>query len=190
MKKYLPIFAIIALVVFVAGCVDSGTTNDTAVNTTVPDIPSKTYAKNGISFKYPQSWTSAVTTNIPGTIVGLADPKSKNSNGNYNTLAIVSKDQLPSGSTVKQSFDATFEQYANNDSSFKLISERTLNINGLTAYEKVYYINVSGIKKQERSTWLEDNGTIYMILCNALPEDYDSQQTNFDLITYSFKVTG
>ena len=53
MKKYLPILAIIALVVCVAGCVDSGTTNDTTINTTVPDMPSKTYAKNGISFEYP-----------------------------------------------------------------------------------------------------------------------------------------
>jgi len=190
MKKYLPIFAIIALVVFVAGCVDSGTTNDTAVNTTVPDIPSKTYAKNGISFEYPQSWTSAVSTNIPGTIVGLADPKSINSDRNYNTLAIVSKDQLWTGNTLKESFDATFKEYTNNDSSIQLISERTLNINGLTAYEKVYYINISGVKKQERSTWLEENGTIYIILCNALPSEFDSQQTNFDLITFSFKITG
>lgn len=189
MKKYLPIMALIALVVFVAGCVDSGTTNDTAVNTTVPDMPSKTYAKNGIYFKYPVGWTTSLTTNIPNTIVGLGDPKSKTSSGNYNTLAIISKTALPSGYTLKESFDATYDSYANNDSSYKLISERTLNINGLTGYEKVYYINVSGVKKQERSTWLEDNGTIYMILCNALPEDYDSQQTNFDLITYSFKVT-
>ena len=66
MKKYLPIFAIIALVVFVAGCVDSGTTNNTtSVDTTVPDVPSKTYAKNGISFKYPQSWSNQLEIQTP-----------------------------------------------------------------------------------------------------------------------------
>lgn len=97
---------------------------------------------------------------------------------------------LWTGNTLKESFDATFKEYTNNDSSIQLISERTLNINGLTAYEKVYYINISGVKKQERSTWLEENGTIYIILCNALPSEFDSQQTNFDLITFSFKITG
>ena len=78
MKKYLPIFAIIALVVFVAGCVDSGTTNNTtSVNTTVPDVPSKTYAKNGISFKYPQSWTNQLEIQTPNVITGVGDPDSK-----------------------------------------------------------------------------------------------------------------
>ncbi|MDO8869191.1 MAG: PsbP-related protein [Methanobacteriaceae archaeon] len=189
MKKYLPILAIIAVVVAVAGCVDSGT-NDTAINTTVPDMPSKTYAKNGISFEYPVGWTKAASSNIPGTIVGYGDPESVSKDLTYNTIAIVSKQALPSGSTVKESFDATYEQYANNGTGYNLISERTLNINGVTAYEKVYNITVSGVKKEERATWFDSNGTIYMVLCNALPKDFDSQQTNFDLITYSFKVTG
>ncbi|MDP3623731.1 MAG: PsbP-related protein [Methanobacteriaceae archaeon] len=188
MKKYLPILAIIALVVAVAGCVDSGT-NDTTINTTVPDMPSKTYAKNGISFEYPVGWTKAASSNIPGTIVGYGDPESVSKDLTYNTIAIVSKQALPSGSTVKESFDATYEQYVNNGTGYNLISERTLNINGVTAYEKVYNITVSGVKKEERATWFDANGTIYMVLCNALPKDFDSQQTNFDLITFSFKVT-
>ncbi len=189
MKKYFSILAIIALVVFVAGCVDSGTTNNTTtINTTVPDIPSKTYAKNGISFKYPQSWTNNLQSSTPNTITTVGDPDSQESSGNVNTLAVIQKTSLPSGQTLKDTYDATYNNYEN-DSSYQLVSERTFTLDGTTAYENIHKIDVSGTTKQERATWLENNGTIYVILCGALPSDFDSQQTNFDLITYSFKVT-
>ena len=189
MKKYLPIFAIIALVVFVAGCVDSGTTNDTtSVDTTVPDVPSKTYAKNGISFKYPQSWSNQLEIQTPNVITGVGDPDSKDSSGNINTLAVIQSTPVPSGQTLKETYDATYASYEN-DSSFQLVSETTFTLDGTTAYENIHKIDVSGTVKQERATWLEKNGTIYVILCGALPSEFDSQQTNFDLITFSFQVT-
>lgn len=192
MKKYLPIVAIIALVVFAAGCVDSGTnnqtSNDTSVDTSVPNIPSTTYAKNNISFKYPESWTNKITSSTPNTVTAVGDPDSQESDGNINTLAIIQKTDLPSGQTLKQTYDATYNNYAN-ESSFQEVSERTLNINGLTAYENIHKVDVSGVQKQERATWFEKDGTIYVVLCGALPSDFESQQTNFDLITFSFKVT-
>jgi PBP1b-binding outer membrane lipoprotein LpoB len=192
MKKYLPIVAIIALVVFAAGCVDSGTnnqtSNDTSVDTSVPNIPSTTYAKNNISFKYPESWTDKLTSSAPNAVTVVGDPDSQESDGNINTLAVIQKIDLPSGKTLKQIYDATYNNIAN-DSSFQEVSERTLNINGLTAYENIYKLDVSGVQKQERATWFEKDGTIYLITGGTLPSDFESQQTNFDLIMFSFKVT-
>ncbi|PKL66849.1 MAG: hypothetical protein CVV28_08870 [Methanobacteriales archaeon HGW-Methanobacteriales-1] len=181
--------AIIALVVFVAGCVDSGTTNNTTSNITVPDIPSKTYAKDGISFKYPESWTkSNVVSKTTNTLAIVADPDSADSSGNYNTLAAIQTVALPSNMTLKEAYDSIYSNYEN-DSSYVIVSQRVFTIDGTTAYENIHKIKVNGVTKKERATWLEKNGTIYVILCGTLPSDFDSQQTNFDLITYSFKVT-
>lgn len=178
------------MVVAVAGCVDSGTNNNTTkINTTVPDIPSKTYAKDGISFKYPESWTkSNLVSQTTNTLAIVADPDSTDSSGNYNTLAVIQTVALPSNTTLKEAYNSAYSTYEN-DSSYVIVSQRVLTIDGTAAYENIHKINVDGVTKKERATWLEKNGTIYVILCGALPSDFDSQQTNFDLITFSFKVT-
>ena len=119
----------------------------------------------------------------------VADPDSLASNGkDYYTLAAIQTVALPSNITLKEAYDATYSNFEN-DSSYVIVSQRVLTINGTPAYENIHKIDVNGVTKKERATWLEKNGTIYIILCGTLPKDFDSQQTNFDLITYSFKVT-
>ena len=86
--------------------------------------------------------------------MGYGDPKSVSKDLTYNTIAIVSKQALPSGSTVKESFDATYEQYANNGTGYNLISERTLNIDGTTAYEN---------SLQNNCKWGQKRGTCDMV---------------------------
>ncbi|MCK9151473.1 PsbP-related protein [Methanobacterium alcaliphilum] len=188
MKKYLPIIVLMVAVIFASGCVDSGDTNQTSNGTNVvPDIPAKTYSQDNITFKYPESWISNLTSTTPNTIAIVGDPDSQDSSGNIDTLAVIQTIALPSGQTLKQTYDATYAGYANM-TGYELVSQRTLTIDGVTAYENIHKVEVGGVVKQERATWLEKDGQIYVILCGTLPEDFNSQQTNFDLITYSFQV--
>mgnify|MGYP000867441715 FL=1 len=175
---------VLLLAVLVSGCT---TTTDTG-NTTVPDIPYKTYSDSEISFRYPESWTSEnLTIQSPNAIAAVADPASVESSGNIVTLVIVQSIPLPAGKTLKDVYDETYRSFEQ-QSGYQLISERTLTINGVTAYENVHRINIDGVTKQERATWLEKNGKIYVILCGTSPEKFDAENRNFDLITYSFQV--
>lgn len=188
MKKYaILVIAILALVVFASGCT---TTNQTSNQTSQPTVPTKTYAANGVSFNYPESWEELKSISTPNAIVAYGDPKSVDaSTGNVNTLVIIQKVALPSGMTLKQVYDQTYAQYAASDPSFQQISDSTTTVDGTTAYVNVHKVNVSGVQKQEKAVWLEKNGNIYVILCGALPDVFNAQQANFDAIIKTFKVT-
>jgi hypothetical protein len=175
MKKYaLLIIAILALVVFASGCTDSG---------------SKTYNDNGISFNYSGSWEKLSNVLNTNAIAGVGDPNSIDKSTNMtNTLVVVQKVAMPSGYTLKQVTDATITQFEAKDSSFQKISEKTITLNGATAYEIVYKINVNGVQKQEKAVLLEQNGYLYAITGSSLPSDFESQQANFDMVINSFKV--
>lgn len=184
MKKILSILSIMVIVVLCAGCVDSG---DGDSSSNIPDIPSRTYSGDGISFQYPESWTTNLKSETPNTLAVVGDPKSQDADGNVNTLVVIQSTSLPSGQTLKETYDATYEEAAS-DPSFVQISEKTLIIDGLEAYENIHKVDVKGIQKKERAVWLEKNGIIYVILCGALPADFNAEQTNFDLIIFSFKI--
>ncbi|MEN4017586.1 MAG: PsbP-related protein [Methanobacterium sp.] len=185
MKKYaLFVIAILALVVFASGC--TVTQNQTS---TQPTVPTKTYSGSGVSFSYPENWQELTQISSPNAVVAFGDPNSVDqSTGNVNTLVVVQKAALPAGSTLKQIYDSTYQQFAAQDSSFKTISDTTATVDGTTAYVNTHTINVDGVQKQEKAVWLEKNGNIYVILCGALPDAFEGQQANFNAIINTFKV--
>lgn len=173
MKKYaILVIAILALVVFASGCT---TTN--------------TYSEDGVSFNYPDGWQQLTDIKNTNAVAGFGDGDTLDSStGNVNTVVIIQKTAMPKGFTLKQAFDATINQIASQDSSFKKISAKKVTVNGTTAYEAVYKIKVSGVQKQERSVWFEKEGYIYAVTASSLPSDFNSEQENFDVIINSFKV--
>jgi len=174
MKKYgLLILAILAVVVFASGCTSSG---------------QNTYNSNGISFNYPGSWKEISATNVD-SVAGVGDPNSfDNSTKMENTVVVIQKIEMPSGYTLNQVVDTIITQFASQDPNFQKISENTITVNGATAYEVVYKMGSNGVQKQEKAVFLEQNGNLYDISCSALPNDFDSQQANFDMVINSFKV--
>lgn len=174
MKKYaVLVIAVLAVVVFSSGCISQG---------------NNTYNFNGISFNYSSSWQEISNIKTQDAIAGFGDPDSVDEPTNdVNTLVIVQKVPMPSGSTLKQFYDDTYTKYAQ-DSTFQTISNKTITVNGLTGYENVHKIIVDGNLKEERVVWLEKNGNAYVILCGALIGDFDSQQPNFNIVINSFKI--
>jgi hypothetical protein len=174
MKKYVVlVMAVLAVVVFSSGCTSQS---------------SNTYNFNGISFNYSSSWQEISNIKTQDALVGVGDPDSVDKPTNdVNTLVIVQKVPMPSGSTLRQFYDDTYTKYAQ-DSTFQTISDKTIKVNGLTGYENVHKIIVNGVLKEERVVWLEKNGNVYVILCGALIGDFDKNKDNFDMIINSFKV--
>ncbi|MGZ7135261.1 MAG: PsbP-related protein [Methanobacterium sp.] len=174
MMKKLGIFGIISILVLIVAMSGCSSTN--------------TYNANGISFNYPSSWQTFSTKTL-STIVAVGDPKTvDNSTGYPNTYALVQKATIPSGSSLKQVYDAVYAQYAAGLTNYKTISENTTTVDGTTAYVNIHSYDINGTPTQEEAVWIGKNSTIYVILCGALPGDFASQQSNFNMIINSFKV--
>jgi len=184
LKKYIFVIALLAIVIAASGCTDTG--NQTA-NQTTSNVPTKTYQNDQFSFEYPETW-EIVNSTTPSVVVAVGDPKSADSNGNINTLTAIQSAPLPSGSTLKDTFDATYQNFEQTETTYNLISEGSITVNGLSGYENIHTIDVNGVTKKERAVWLEKNGTIYVILCGALPADFDTANADFNVIINSFKI--
>lgn len=185
MKKYaFLVMTVLALVVFASGCIDDNTTNQSSQ----PTIPTKDYSGNGVSFSYPENWQE-LSTKGGYNLVGFVDPDSFDSSANsYNTVVAIQSVAIPSGSTLKQYYDSTYANFKAKDTSFQQISDTTTTVDGTTAYVNTHLIDVNGVQKKEKAVWFERNGNAYIILCGALPEEFDGQQKYFDAIINTFRV--
>lgn len=149
----------------------------------------KIYAQDGISFEYPLNWQQLNQVGSNDALVAFGDPDSTNrTTGNVNTIVVIQKAPMPHESKLKQVYDSNYAETAAQDSSFKTISDSLGKVNGTIAYVNIHMVKVNGVLKQEKAVWFEKNGYIYVILFGALPKDYNSQQTNFDMIIDTLKV--
>lgn len=174
MLKLKTIYPIAMLAIFLLVVLSSGCT-----------MGKKHFGNDEISFDYPGTWKCGAIVDLPGVIVGV----SKSSQVDVK----ISKQRMPSGYTLKDVYN---EARANNSQNlaqycYQPLSERTLTVDGSTAYEIIYKIGCdqTQTRQQFRSVWLEKNGFLYIIFCTVMPpEDFDKENTNFDVIVNSFHV--
>jgi hypothetical protein len=158
----------------VSGCVtDNNKNNET-----------QTYSQNNVSFNYPGEWASANPT-AANSIAAVADPNSVQS-GSPSTVVIIQKPNATAGSNLSEVYAANYATFFNN-TGYQQVSEGNITVNGSNALENVYKSN-STTPKQYRAVWLQENNTIYVILCIANESDFNNEQVNFNLIINSFKA--
>ncbi len=177
MKNY-PFFVVIillSLIILTSGCI-----NNNAVNQT------KSYSGNGISFVYNGTWEVANTTS-PNAVVAIGDPRTLDAQNEPTTFVLIQKPNATNGTDIQKAYTQNYITFFNNSSN-KRISEANITVNGNKALENVYITNSSGVQKQYRAVWLIQNNVIYVILCGALPTNFDKEQKNFDLVINSFKA--
>lgn len=176
MSKFIVmVILLLCSVVLVSGCVsDNKKTNET-----------KTYSQNNISFTYPGGWEIANTTS-QNAVVAVADPTTVQS-GSPTTLVLIQKPAVSKGTDINSVYNSNYATFFNK-TGFVRISEGNITVNNVTALENVYKTNGTGVSKQYRAVWLDENGSIYVILCIANQSDFENQQDNFNLIINSFKV--
>ena len=181
LKKYLLVLILISAVVLASGCTNSG--NQTSGNV---QNKTKVYSGEEITFEYPGGWQT-IASQARDSAVAVGDPNSADGNGNAQVNVVVQKTIKPQNATFKDYYNATYAQFASQNLGFIPISDGTVVVNGITAFENIYKIN-SGSQKQERAVWILKNDRIYIILCSAPVSEFSSQQANFDSIVNSFKV--
>ena len=139
----------------------------------------KTYSGDGISFKYPQSW-SAYKPLEKGEVVSVGDSGQK-------ILLTVYKNKSTENST-----ETVITNVKSNIGSDPLATNQTetnRTVNGLNATEITYLsIDDGSPFKESVLTFKKDNFT-YVIQYHAFPpEAYNQNKKQFDLVISSFKV--
>ncbi|NYB27510.1 MAG: hypothetical protein HVN34_09335 [Methanobacteriaceae archaeon] len=177
MKKY-PIFlvlVILTLVILASGCVTDDEANQT-----------KSYSGNNVSFTYNGTWDIANTT-APNAVVAVGDPSTVDARNNPSTFVLIQKPNDTEGKDLEAVYTENYAQLFNNTTNQR-ISEANITVNNNKAFENVYITNYGGYETQMRAVWVSQNGVIYVILCGTIPNNFEKEQSNFDLVINSFKV--
>jgi predicted Zn-dependent protease len=132
----------------------------------------KHYAKNGISFDYPNTWGPGNSSD-PNAIAALVSPTTE-------VFVVVLKETMPSGYTLKIFNDETVMSM----NPTQMISGTFPTVAGVPACESVFKTNDS----QMRTVILEKNDNIYVIICSAPVATFDNAQTSFNMVINSFEV--
>jgi hypothetical protein len=176
MNKILPLMVTILMVVLVSGCVTNEDKNNQSNN----------YTQNGVFFQYPHSWGVANVTS-PNGVAAVGDP-STISNGSPTTSVVIQTVNNTNGYDLKKAYDQNYASFFNNTGNTK-VSDGNFILNNAQVYETVYTSSESGVAEKYRAVWLQKSSTLYVILCSAKVEDYDAQQSNFDLVINTFQVS-
>lgn len=148
------------------------------------------------AFDYPSGWRtlddiwgggySPGSENELGAqeISGVADPASRTRWERYSVYCEVSIRELPAGRTLEEVYREVYQSVPIQQE----ISQTTLTVDGLTAYEYTYTQFWGEPLWQRRDVWLEKNGTIYILTCKAFPDSFEERQADFDLIVNSFHI--
>jgi hypothetical protein len=149
----------------------------------------KHFENDKVSFDYPSDW-GTLSEIWPGhdealnadEVAGVGLPRSSVS------VRVYSR-ELPTGSDLKSVYDQTYEntwisQYVKSYT----ISERTITVDGVTAYERVYKRPHGEPWYQIMDVWLEKEGRIYVLSCWATPDSFYEAEDEFNLIISSFHV--
>ncbi len=170
------IVTLLSLIVLASGCVSNTNLNQT-----------KTYSQNGIYFVYNGTWENA-NVSSPNAVAGVGDPNTVNPQTHEpTTFILIQKPNSTLGTDLQTAYNQNYATFFNNTTNLR-VSDANITVNNNKAFENVYISTSGGVQREMRAVWLSQNGQIYVILCGALPSNFENQQKNFNLTINSFKV--
>lgn len=169
-------------VIVASGCINNVEQTDNQT----PQVKTKTYSANGISFNYPSNWQEINKTGNY-TIAYLKDPNAKSDDNKSGAVVEISK-KASDGIPLKRYYEDV-KSGATSVAGYQLLLERNIKVDNATAYEFVSKAVDKDIEEQYRVILLEKKGFIYMIACGTRSPTYLSdEEENFDIIINSLKV--
>ncbi|MGB9938108.1 MAG: sortase domain-bontaining protein [Methanobacterium sp.] len=127
------------------------------------------FESEGISFDYPNNWN--ITNGTGSTIASFSD----SSGVNVKVLKLALPPDYNLAKHIQGDVAGTIGD------NFKLVSSKTLNVNGTTAYEQEYTVN--GTQKR-KEVWIKKNNLLYSIILTS-PNGIND---NLDELIKSIKI--
>lgn len=149
------------------------------------DMDGNTYSGDGVSFDIPSHWQ--VYKVVDGTNVNINIVKNY-SDTTQITIAIAPN---PKGLSNQELIDSVKDPVNEGDGNWVKISNNTISINGTTAYENTY--TVSNLSQFKGSLIIKEinfikNGYTYGFTFQAPVNEFNNEQTNFNITLNSFKI--
>lgn len=161
-------------------------------NNSTQTIPYKTYAANGITFKYPADWKPINDLHSPSRwgyppdpIVAFYDPSGNHTESNISTYFYIKQLNF-------KSLDEQLSRYRHDIAEIGQIevSERNITVNGMRAVELIKTWHADGIQYQALTVHIEalPGSKYYRIGCVTPLSKYNETLPKFKLVIDSFKL--
>ncbi|GAB4313266.1 MAG: PsbP-related protein [Methanobacteriaceae archaeon] len=198
MQIQIVVLALLVSVLLTAGCVDNGNNTEP-----VPEIKTKAFSSEEISFNYPESWAESerllfLIPNVSNNteIASFADPSSKDETGDDTTGVVVNKIVLDAGDLFERVDDLVndFIQSFENNPSFQLLSTNNITINGIESKQVEFIDRDDGDNNPIKSQYsvivipTSDNQAI-IVTFYANASDFSRERPKFDIIKNSIKIS-
>jgi len=160
------------------------TTNMFGGSVTKVDMQGNVYSGDGVSFNIPTNWQVYKVVDGSNTNINIVK---NNSNKTQITIAISPNPKDMSNQDVINNI----QNPTNEDGNWDKISNNTTSINGNTAYENTYTITNSSIFKEpitEEEIAFIKNGNTYTLIFQAPINEFNNEQTKFNITLNSFQV--
>ena len=148
------------------------------------DMQGNAYSGDGVSFNIPTNWQ--VYKLVDGTNTNINIVKN-NSNTTQITIAISPNPNDMSNQDIIN----MIQNRTNEDGNWEKISNNITSINGNTAYENTYKVTNSSMFNEpttEEEIAFIKNGYTYTLIFQAPINEFNYEQTNFNITLNSFEV--
>jgi len=181
-KKYIGLLIAISIIVIMSlGYI---TANMFGLIGTKVDMPGNTYSGDGVSFDIPSDWQ---VYKVSGGSTNIIIAK----NISNSTQISISIAPNPKDLSNQDLIDSIKNPVNGDDGNWEKISNSTISINGNTAYENTYNVTNSSLFKEPiimKEINFIKNGYTYGLSFQAPTNDFNNEQTNFNITLNSFQV--
>lgn len=181
-KSYIIGIVVIIVIVGALFLYNNKVNNDKDVNAT----ESLLISENGVSIIVPVDWVKA-SSQSNESILAVANSTSKDSNG-FNDINVNIEKKDMEGS-LESEFNSNYKSLSSNTDYQMLFTGNVSGIGGQDGMEADYTSNVDGIPKQHKAIWIENDGSIYVILCSAPQTVFVDQEKIFNVIINTFQFS-
>lgn len=176
-KKYFIGIFVILLVISVSGCIGDDS-NEDENSTKVQSL-----SENGVTLIFPSTWVKA-NAEDNASVLAVADPSLKDDRGK--SLINVNVEKKNSSNSLKGDFDSNYKLLASN-SDYNILSKGNVTVGSYQGLEALYTSSDNGTIKMHKAVWIQKDKELYVILCSAPQDKFDSELNIFDFIISNFK---
>lgn len=141
------------------------------------------YSGDGVSFNVPPNWHVLKKGQGSNTNIQIVN------NNSNNVQIAISISPIPKNES-DQEMISTIQNSMSKNSNWEKIAYNTISINGNTAYESIYTSSSTSQSNEvtDEEVFLIKKGMLYDIIFEAPINEFNSEQTNFNITLNSFKV--
>jgi hypothetical protein len=191
-RNYIGLITIGILVILLVGYNLTNSSSDNSnynlndYKVTTVNQSTSTFSGYNLSFNFPSNW-DVNTDNDNGLIITITPEQSNSDNDPFLEVIVAPN---PKDMTDQEAVDAALDtsSYPN---SWHQISNKTLSIDNNTAYENTFTVDDKTDFSENMTLEqinIVKNGTTYTFMLQAPVNDFNNEQTNFNIMINSIKI--